>query len=62
MQVLKKLQDENRLTELMVMQEELKTFPFGDVWTKYCEECGVPADKNWFAEVETYEKEVLLNR
>ena len=59
---LKKLQDENRLTELMVMQEELKTFPFGDVWTKYCEECGVPADKNWFAEVERYEKEVLLNR
>lgn len=57
-----KLQDENRLTELMVMQEELKTFPFGDVWTKYCEECGVPADKNWFAEVERYEKEVLLNR
>ena len=44
------------------MQEELKTFPFGDVWTKYCEECGVPADKNWFAEVERYEKEVLLNR
>ena len=62
MQNLKKLQDENRLTELMVMQEELKTFPFGDVWTKYCEECGVPADKNWFAEVERYEKEVLLNR
>ena len=59
---LKKLQDENRLTELMVMQEELKTFPFGDVWTKYCEECGVPADKNWFEEVERYEKEVLLNR
>jgi len=46
----------------MVMQEELKTFPFGDVWTKYCEECGVPADKNWFEEVERYEKEVLLNR
>ena len=58
----KKLQDENRLTELMVMQEEVKTFPFGDIWAKYCEECGVPADKNWFAEIEKYEKEVLLNR
>ena len=58
----KKLQDENRLTELMVLQEELKTFPFGDIWAKYCEECGVPAGKNWFAEIEKYEKEVLLNR
>ena len=59
---IKKLQDENRLTELMVMQEELKTFPFGDIWAKYCEECGVLPDKSWFAEVERYEKEVLLNR
>ena len=28
----KKMQDENRLTELMVRQEEIKTYPFGDVW------------------------------
>lgn len=58
----KKLQDENRLTELMVVQEEIKTYPFGDVWAKYCEECGVAADTGWFEEIEKYEKEVLINR
>ena len=31
-EALKKMQDENRLTELMMMQEELKTYPFGDIW------------------------------
>lgn len=59
---LKQLQDENRLTELMVMQEEVKTLPFGDVWAKYCEECGVAADHSWFADIMKYEEEVLLKR
>jgi L-rhamnose isomerase len=61
--MLKKLQDENRLTELMVMQEELKTAPFGDIWNEYCERCGVAADAaGWYAEIEKYEREVLANR
>ena len=58
----KKLQDENRLTELLVMQEEVKTLPFGDVWEEYCRRCGVIADSSWFKEIEKYEKEVLANR
>ena len=29
--ILRKFQDENRLTELMVWQEEIKTYPLGDV-------------------------------
>ena len=24
------------------VSEELKTYPFGDVWNYYCEECGIP--------------------
>ena len=28
----KELQDTNQFTELMAMQEEMKTYPFGDVW------------------------------
>ncbi len=56
---LKKLQDENRLTELMVMQEEIKTMPFGDVWEEYCERCGVIADASWFNEITDYENTVL---
>ncbi len=59
---LKALQDKNRLTELFVMHEELKTLPFGAVWDEYCERCGIPAGAKWFEEVEKYEKEVLLKR
>lgn len=59
---LKKLQDEAKFTELMVMQEEVKTLPFGDIWKKYCEECGVAADTAWFDEIMKYEEEVLLKR
>lgn len=61
-EMLKKLQDENRMTELMVMQEEIKTYPFGDIWNEYCAQCGVALDGEWFAEVDKYEKEVLLKR
>ena len=58
----KKLQDENRLTELMMAQEEMKTMPFGSVWEKYCEECGVIAGPAWFEEVKKYEEEVQSKR
>ena len=59
---LKALQVECRFTELMVMHEELKTFPFGAVWDEYCERCGLPAGAKWFEEIEKYEKEVLSKR
>ena len=57
---MKKLQNENRLTELMVMQEELKTAPFGDVWNEYLKREGTPAD--YISEVLDYEKKELLRR
>lgn len=56
------LQDQNRMTELMVRQEELKTLPFGDVWMEYCETCGVPCDGAWFDEIVKYETDVLGKR
>lgn len=59
---LKALQDENRLTELMMMQEEIKTLPFGDIWNEYCEQCGVKTGKTWFDDIKAYEKDVLSNR
>ncbi len=59
---LKKLQDENRMTELMVEQEALKTLPLGDVWAEYCERCGVVSDRDFFGEIKKYEDEVLLKR
>ncbi|MGN0515409.1 L-rhamnose isomerase, partial [Eubacterium sp.] len=57
---LKELQNSNNMTELMVLQEELKTAPFGDVWAEYLENEKVPAD--YLSEVKEYEKEVLLKR
>lgn len=60
--LLQKLQDENQMTELMVMQEEIKTYPFGDVWAEYCRQCNVPADQNWFKEIQSYEKDVVATR
>ncbi len=59
---LKTLQDENNFTELMMMQEEMKTMPFGAVWNEYCRRCGVPAGRDWFAQVKRYEDEVLSKR
>lgn len=59
---LKDMQDSDNWTELMVVSEELKTLPFGDVWTEYCEVCGVPCDGEWFETVKKYEKEVLIKR
>lgn len=59
---LKKLQDENRMTELMVRQEEIKTLPFGDIWNRYCEECGAPEDGKWFDKIVEYEQDVLSKR
>ena len=59
---LKKLQDEGKFTELMVMQEEAKMLPFSAVWERYCETEGVPAGAEWFEEVKKYEAEVLSKR
>ena len=56
------LQNSDNWTELMVMQEEMKTMPFGEIWTEYCRECGAPADGEWFATVKKYEDEVLSKR
>lgn len=54
---LRKLQDENRFTELMAAQEELKIMPFGDIWQEYLDRENVAAD--YISEVMKYEKEVL---
>ena len=58
---LKKLQDKADWTELMVRFEELKVYPFGDVWEEYCAQCGT-SERCWFDEIKEYEKEVLSKR
>ena len=57
---LKALQDEGNFTELMILNEELKTAPFGDVWAEYLRREDV--DNDYLTEVKKYEKEVLSKR
>ena len=61
-ETLRRLQDESDFTSLLVMQEEMKTLPFGEIWAAYCRECGVPEDGAWLPIVKQYEKDVLVKR
>lgn len=59
---MRELQDKGMFTELMALQEEMKTYPFGDVWEHYCKLQKVPHDQSWFDQIKKYESEVLSNR
>lgn len=59
---LKEMQNKGNFTKLMVVSEEVKTLPFGEVWNEYCRQCGKPLDGKWYNIVEDYEKEELLKR
>ena len=59
---LKALQDAGDFTEKLMLDEEMKTYPFGDVWEEYCRQSGVPADESWYSEVKAYEKDILSKR
>jgi len=61
-QKLRELQDSGRMTELMAWQEELKTFPFGEIWEEYLRRSAVPVGMQWLEEVKEYEKEVTSSR
>lgn len=54
-----RLQDDGCFTALMVMREELKTLPFGEIWTEFCRRNGVAADGKWFDELCRYEANTL---
>ena len=60
--LLKDLQDNGKLTELIVAQESMKTLPFGAVWAEYCARAKVPQDLDLYAEIQKYESEVLAKR
>lgn len=57
---MKEMQNSNDFTSLMVMHEELKTMPFGDVWEEYLKQTDTLAD--YLTEVKKYENEVLKKR
>jgi L-rhamnose isomerase len=59
---LAKLQNERQFTEMLMLQEEMKTYPMSDVWAMFCEQAKVPANEAWFDQIKAYEKDVLAKR
>lgn len=59
-EAMKRLQDEGKFTELQYRQEQAKFLPYSDVWDEYLRRQGLTED--YWAEVERYEKQVLLKR
>ncbi|EOI53052.1 L-rhamnose isomerase [Enterococcus gilvus] len=59
---LKEIELAGDFTTRLVMTEELKDFPFADVWNYYCEINNVPVGLDWYKEAQSYEHNVLLNR
>ncbi len=59
---LTELQNDEKFTKLMVMQEQFKMMPAEAVWNEFCERNGVPSDGSFMDEIEKYEKEVLFKR
>ena len=58
---LKALQDESNFTELMVLQEELKTLPFGAVWAEYLKRQNQKGAE-WYSDIKEYENKILKGR
>jgi len=49
-------------TARLALLEEVKALPLGAVWEEYCQRHNVPAGMGWLAEVQRYEREVLVHR
>lgn len=56
------LQEEGRLTEVMMIQEEMKTYPFGDVWDYFCQIEEKPVGEDWYEAVKSYEEQIFSAR
>ncbi len=56
------LQDARQYTEQLVMQEELKSYPWGDVWEEFCRRERKAANECWMSDVLKYQRDVLSKR
>ena len=59
-QKMKELQDNAEFTELMVLSEEMKTLPLGDIWAEFLERQGT--ESCYIGSIKEYEEKVLVNR
>ena len=55
-------QNEGNFTEMFVLSEEVKSYPQGAVWDKFCELNNVPVRDGWYNEIKDYENKVLSER
>ena len=53
---LKAIELSGDFTTRLAMTEELKDYPYADVWNYFCESQGVPAGLEWLSEVKAYEE------
>lgn len=49
-------------TKRLVFQEELKGYPWQDVWNYYCLSTQAKCHMDWFEDIRQYEKDVLVTR
>lgn len=61
-QKLRSAEESGRLAERLQLYETSRTLPWGLVWEEYCYRQGVPGEKDWMREVDSYERSVLSNR
>lgn len=59
---LKGLQDAGEFTVQLVLQEELKGYPWADVWAEFCRREGKSAGEEWLGDIKKYERDVLSAR
>ena len=59
---LKNAQEKSDFTKMLMLSEETKTLPFGDVFEEYCNRCGVPSGMEWYDSVMDYERSVQSKR
>ena len=59
---LRQWQDEGNFTQLLTLGEEMKFYPYADVWARFCELSGVAAGCEWFDAIRAYENEVISKR
>lgn len=58
----KKLQDEGKHTEILLLQEEMKTLPWQEVYHFYLEKSHIKDEYSWYDEVKNYEEKVMKKR
>lgn len=61
-EMLKELQNSEQYSELMMWNEEMKYYPFEDIWEEFCNRNHVEPGAGWFGKIKKYEDEVLMRR